>query len=147
MHNSPALDSLKHQQLRSLCARHGLKSTGKVGILDYYYCFVVAEHPCRCETKQKDHLIKRLKALRDRPLQDGAQDIPTSEDATTPLDGSFDILDDEEAEEAQQFGSLPGSFESDRNTAASFAMHSRVSTDEFGALSAGMFLQPCFYHL
>jgi hypothetical protein len=41
VHNSPALDSLKHQQLRSLCARHGLKSTGKVGKLFVVDCDIV----------------------------------------------------------------------------------------------------------
>jgi hypothetical protein len=30
VHNSPALESLKHAQLRSLCSRHSVTSTGKV---------------------------------------------------------------------------------------------------------------------
>lgn len=81
--------------------------------------------------------------MRDTPLEDGNEDNvapPTSEDDTVPLDGSFDILDDQEAQEAQYYGSsLPGSFETERNTRAS-------SIDEFGSLStAGMFV--CFFQL
>lgn len=89
--------------------------------------------------QQRDHLIKRLKALRDRPAH-----VNNNEEACSSeqdgLDGSFDIVDDEESEEAQFNTLLPGSFESSNNTTARPSiMSSRVSTDEFGALSAGMF--------
>lgn len=89
-----------------------------------------AEHAILHTWKQKDHLIKRLKALRDNEY---AHHESLEQE---PLDGSFDIVDDQDAEEAQHgdYNSLPGSFE------AATRPSSRASTDEFGALSAGMSL-------
>lgn len=72
--------------------------------------------------------------MRDRPFND--RNSEDSSSIATPLDGSFDILDEEEAEEAQRYsGTLPGSFESHTRPSN---IGSRASIDEFGSLSAGM---------
>lgn len=88
---------------------------------------------------QRDHLIKRLKALRD------SSNVHEPSSEQEGLDGSFDIIDEDETEEAAvAHHSLPGSFEQASPTSTLRAAHSiapsRTSTaDEFGALSAGAF--------
>jgi hypothetical protein len=153
VHNSPALDSLKHQQLRSLCARHALKSTGKVGRYSKLQRNNATDGWIDRVYTQRDQLIKRLKGLRDQPTRSSSLVTRTTSSEPEELDGSFDFIEDEDATTASHplQLDLPRSFDGaaphSTDPRPSFAT-SRVSTDEFGALSAGtpiyfFTLRPC----
>lgn len=100
---------------------------------------------------QRDHLIRRLKGLREG--EHGQMNImsspspamsllqPTSEmDEEGGLDGSYDFADDTIAQTShvQVRHSDPFAATASNPTVTAGTVTSRVSTDEFGALSAGM---------
>lgn len=129
VHNSPALDSLKHQQLRSLCARHHVKSTGKVGERPsrVYYCEINTDI---AQTTQRDALIKRLKALRNTASGDAVND--EVDEPAGETEDSFDFMDEDPEElEGDQQGQL------DVDAPRPSTSTARIQTDEFGALSMG----------
>lgn len=145
VNNSPALESLKHAQLRSLCSRHSVNSTGKVRLGSNYYGWRCLHGEARQADErlvgwllrlQKDVLISRLKALREGHAA-ATETERLSEEPAPPSssESAFDIIDKEE---------LQGNSEEQEQPRPSTST-ARIQTDEFGALSAGTtrLLQHC----